>query len=236
MVVIRLLLVIRVLVLVSSLQHLNNYEIHDHHFNCSMSWISYVEHHNCLKIIGDSVPDCVYRELSLLNIRLIVWNNLTRILTPAVGEKSNQMKCKSLVLMDEKLGELKALFSEGKKFFYTFTKIFIIRLGDEINEVFNENELDFIYNNALNVYVIERNRNSLDFRKDTIGFSEIRNVLTDLVLQFSNASDRDLYEFYGQDLSHPFLDVRNENKKFSVGLFNCSPFVILNQNHGENLT
>lgn len=227
-----LLVTIKVLVLVSSLQHFDSYDLNDQDINCSMSWINYVDHHNGLNVIGDFVPACIYRELSQFNIRLTVWNNLTRILTPAAREQSKQIKCKSFLLMDDQLDELKVLFNGGKQYFYTFTKIFIIRLGHEINEIFNENELEYISNNALNVYIIENNRDNLD----TIEFSEIRNVLTDLVLDFSNATDQDLYEFYGTDLSHPFLDVKNENKEFTVSAFNCSPFVIYNGNHGTNLT
>lgn len=236
MVVIRFVDIVTVFNILSSLHHLSSFNLDYQHLNCSISWIIAVKHRRCVKVIGDSVPDCVYRELHKSNIRLIISNNLTGILTPTISEKIKRFKCRSYILMQKNAGELKMLFNGKNKFFYSFTKFFVIKSSEEMDEIFNKNEIEFIYSNALNVYTITMNSVEANDSDNALEFSEIKNILTGSILQLANASNKDLHDFYGTELSHPLLDLKNHYKELTVDVFNCSPHVIYNEHQDGNFS
>lgn len=203
------------------------------HF-CSVSWLHFTSKENCVQIVGNSMPNCVYQSLFEANIRIRTYRNYKHASPLNTANKSD---CETFLQTNNQLRELKLIFRRKAKLFYTFTKVFIINFLKEGNESeisFDENEKQYIYKNALNVYIINARYNSVGYSQTVIKFEKCRNVLTGKELNLNRADNKELASFYENELEHPLLDVKNPKNNFSVSFFNCSPFVIYVEDEIDN--
>lgn len=193
---------------------------------CLINWLHFPFNENCIKIVGNSVPTCIYQELFGQNIRIVTYDSLSKILPLAAANKSD---CERFLQTDNDLDELKLMFNKDVKFFYAFTEIFIIRFvnkAKDATEVFSKNETRYIYKNALRVYEIEAWQRNLDYNKEIIEFKKVQNVLTGKAVNLYGSNQQNVSSFYGSIVQHPFLDRSDSNKEFTVSFHNCSPYII----------
>lgn len=202
--------------------------------SCPISWLHFPSNENCLTIVGNFVPLCVYRELFQRNIRVRQYDSFDRISPLSAANKSD---CERFLQTDKHLEELKSVFHGNRKFFYAFTEILIIHLlreNEEVVEAFNVKEKKYIYENVLSVYVIDVNYDYESFGIKIIEFKEVINVLTGEILTLEKIDQEKRRIFFENKLSHPFVDIRNRDKGFSVSFFNCSPHLIYFEDENKN--
>lgn len=193
---------------------------------CTINWLHFRVNENCIKIIGNSVPTCIYQELFRQNIRIVTYDSWSKISPLTAANKSD---CERFLQVDNDLDELKSVFNKDVKFFYTFTKIFIIRYSNEekeTKEVFNKNETKYIYKNALRVYKVEAWQRNLNYNKEIIEFKNVQNVLTGKMINLYELNQQNIYQFYDYNIQHPFLNREDSNKEFTISFHNCSPYII----------
>lgn len=194
---------------------------------CSINWLHFHVNENCIKIIGKSMPTCIYQELSRQNIRIVNYDSLSKI-SPLIA--ANRSDCEMFLHTANDLDELRAVFNRNVKYFYTFTKIFIIHLFNGSEQmIFNQNQTEYIYRNALKVYIIGAQQSELsDTRR--IVFKSIQNTLTGKTLDLNASNSENVANFYGLNTQHPFLDRNDKSKEFTVSFHNCSPYIIYFKN------
>lgn len=201
---------------------------------CQVPWLHFASNENCVNIIGNSVPKCIYRAFSDANIRIRAFGSFDRI-RPLVA--ANRSDCEYFLQTSDDLEGLKMVFNRNAKFFYTFTHIHILNLfkgNQEVKDIFNENEIRYIYENALNVYIIDVKQTNLSHDQTYIEFNKCRNVLTGAELNLNRTNSRILRQFYDNQLNHPMLDVKNSRNNFTITFFNCSPLFIYFEDEFKN--
>lgn len=193
---------------------------------CPINWLQFTSKENCLNIVGNSVPNCIYQSLFQMNIRVKTHESFNRI---APLTAANRSDCERFLQTSDDLEDLKLILNRKIKFFYTFTNIYIIDIFEKskkVGRMFNKNEVQFIYESALNLYVIDSTYMYPCNDQVIIKFDKVRNVLTGTELNLDNVNDKELASYYGNELNHPLLDVKSSRNNFSVSFLNCSPFVI----------
>lgn len=199
--------------------------------SCSISWLYFTTNDNCLNVIGKSVPNCVYRSLFDLNVRVKTYDSYSRFAPLTTANKSN---CERFLQTDADLDQLKSIINRGAKFFYTFTRVFIIDFSSGAKSIFNTNEIQYMYKNVINVYVIDASNSDLDSDQNFFKFNKIRNVVKRTELDLSKTKENSLKCFYGNRLDYPILDVKDPKNNVSVSFFNCSLFVIFLEDEHKN--
>lgn len=188
---------------------------------CQVSWINFNHKQNCVKIIGSSVPNCVHRAVFDMDIQFTTHKNYS-IAPPLTS--ANRSSCQRYIQTSDDLDELKTIFNRREKFFYTFSRIYIINFvekGKKAEFMFNPPEIQNIYKNVLYVYVIDARMSN-----SCIEFERIFNVLSGKELSLNNVVKEQVKVFYGNRLNHPLFNIKNPKNNLRVTFFNCSPYVM----------
>lgn len=110
--------------------------------------------------------------------------------------------------------------------FLPFSRIFFVHNVNEsfagLSHQFQKHELNYVYKFAVFVYI-------LTFRMDVL--SAVQDVQTGIYLEVNN--DIDIGSLLYNDWhKYQFIHIKNENKDFRIGLYNCSPYVVYLDDNG----
>lgn len=194
----------------------------------NISWLRLHRNLFCIRFLSPNTPSCIHKSVFMANIK--IWNqNLDSYFKRNIMDELHKSDCETFLLISDRFDHFKTLFPYGRlrKQFFPFTRIFIVQIKTKVNDdlyQFNDNELAIILEHGLEVYLIDGWQPTDNI---VLKFNTIKNVLTQTMLNISQEyHEHDLKTFYGTFREHPFLDLKNTEKAFSVSLFNCSPSVI----------
>lgn len=195
-----------------------------------MSWLHLPKNHFCIRFLTDNTPRCIYESIYRTNIH-IVNQNFHSFLHRNVMKDMFISDCESFLLNRPREWRVKLLFAHNTfaKRFFPFSRIFIIQIESEHSnkdhsQFYDDAMRNAILANGLNVFIVRGWKSN---SSGALIFSEIKNLLTQKSVNLlETPSYERLMEFYGEYHFHPFVNVSDHEKTFTVSLFNCSPAVI----------
>lgn len=195
-----------------------------------LAWLHLAKNVHCIRFLTTNTPRCIYDYIYRMNIHVIN-QDFHSFLQRNVLKEMYMSDCESFLLYRPREWRVKLLFTHNTstKRFFPFSRIFIIQIESEFS---HKNHSEFndvairntILENGLDVFMVRGWKSNIS---GALIYSEIKNLLTEKTVDLlKTPSHRKMKLFYGEHRFHPFVDVRDPEKTFTVSLFNCSPAVI----------
>lgn len=216
-----------------TLRHFNVYQILEcrEKFGQHIDWLKHDNFDRCITVVSDyNILPCVYSQF--------VRNNMTYKLKSKQRMVSRDLKrvrvqstsCSAYMIFSRDVEFVHRLFTEKQRHFRPFTKIFMI--SPPWMRLQWKNVLDAM-GHGYKIYAV---RNSLyDTSLDYVDLSYISlyNPYMNHTLNTSIHDKHVIDEYYGHPSTHALFDKkvwRYQKKVFKVGVFNCPPYIIVNNN------
>lgn len=199
-----------------------------------VSWLWNQRNNNrCIHLLVDSnstgkdLPPCFYARLTDFNYSVIV-NDFSTLINRNIFAV-NRTNCELFIILSMWKCGLHKLFEplKDKKRFYPFSQIFL--LTDERTQnsggVIDQSALNYINENALNVYTMDSQL--FDHDRPTFNITRMYNVLTGKSIALPVENETKIADYHGIYRLHSFFNETNRQRKaFRVSMFSCPPYIV----------
>lgn len=186
-----------------------------------MTWLWNLRNSNrCLNVIVEtiSIPKCFYDQIFRSKF-LVMLNDLSAIKSRNIVTMS-PTNCDNFFFFLQNFNDSFGLFRVNhSRPFLPFSQLYLVIVESGTTK-FDSDILNYIYANALFVYVITYESST------NLNFLKMENVLTGETLNLSAANRKDVVRYFGTYKNHPFFDSNYREKIFRVSLFKCAPYVV----------
>lgn len=200
-----------------------------------VSWLWNQRNNNrCIHLLIDSnsngknLPPCFYTRLTDFNYSVMAIDFPTVIHRNIFAD--NRTNCELFIILSTSQHGIRQLFEplKDKKRFYPFSQIFIVTDQGTQNSgggVIDQSSLNYINENALNVYTMD----NLVFHNDRPEFhiTRMHNVLTGKSIGLPAENETKIADYHGIYRLHSFFNATNRQRiAFRVSMFNCPPYIV----------
>lgn len=187
-------------------------------------------HVSCLQVIlidGTELTSSLIRYFAEVPIFVRNFNDIEERNITDNNTKLLQIDCQNFVFVTVHLESVvQRLLISDRVRFLPFSRIFFVQNGKKTFArqpyQFQKSELNYVYEIAVFVYI-------LSFRMDVL--NSVQDIQTGIYVEVNDEVDIGSL-FYNDWHRHQFIHIKNENKDFRIGVYNCSPYVVYLDDNG----
>lgn len=196
-----------------------------------MDWLKHNNFDQCVTVVSDfSISSCVFSQIGRNNMTYKIKSKQHLVIRDLQNQRVQSTACSAYMIFTRDISFLHRLFNVKQRHFRPFTQIFMITPPSV--QIHEQNVLNAM-GHGYKLYSLRSSFYNTSSNYIDLNYISLFNHYTNQTLNTSTDNKEDIRDFFGEPSTHALFDkniMRNQKKKFKIGVFHCPPYIIIQNN------